>query len=138
MDDIGTGYAVILGGDSAVTPAVEDDLVAKLGEVDVDRIEGSNRYRTAARLAAWGVGWAGMTWNGLGVSTGESFPDALTGGVVQGRTRSVMLLTKPTSVPAGTSEKLTEITGRVGAVRFFGGTSAVSTPVRTQILGILE
>lgn len=136
MADLHIEYGVILGGESAVTLAVELDLFDTLE--DYVRIEGPDRYGTAAAIADFGVTELDMSWNWLGVATGQSFPDALTGGVVQGQTRSVMLLTRSASLPGATATQLGSVADEIGAVRFYGGTAAIEQPVRDQILGIVQ
>ena len=90
---------MILGGTGAVSSAVETYVEGKLGAEAVQRVGGANRYETAAMIAQEGVE-AGLTWNGVGIASGESFPDALAGGSVAGLQRTVVLLTTPDALNA--------------------------------------
>jgi len=74
-----TTHVTILGGTGAVPASVQTALGAKFE----NRIAGSGRYATAAAVAQYGV-TKGMSWNNLGVATGESFPDALLRGPTRG------------------------------------------------------
>lgn len=119
--------AFILGGTGAVSSGVEAALGSELTGA-VERLAGANRYQTAALIAAHGVD-EGMHWNGVGLATGENFPDALSGGAMLGRIGSVMLLTLPASLPGDTQAALQTNAGSIDALFIFGGTGAVSTAV---------
>jgi putative cell wall-binding protein len=127
--------ALILGGTGAVSAGVESALDALLGDpANTTRLQGINRYVTAVAIASYGVTDVGHTWDRVGIATGEDYPDALAGGVLQGKVGSVMLLTLPTSLHPATATALTANAGAIDTVTFFGGTGAVSTAVRQAAL----
>jgi putative cell wall-binding protein/5-hydroxyisourate hydrolase-like protein (transthyretin family) len=127
--------ALILGGTGAVSPAVESSLDTLLGgAANTTRLQGLNRYVTAVAIASYGVTEAGHTWDRVGIATGEDYPDALAGGVLQGKVGSVMVLTLPTSLHSATATALETNAGAIDTVTFFGGTGAVSTAVRDAAL----
>lgn len=70
--------AILLGSTNALSEQVESDLVNKagLGENNIERIGGKDRYETAAK-----IGLSVKTLGGISdtavVATGENFPDAL-------------------------------------------------------------
>jgi len=128
--------AVILGGVGAVPAALETSLKTEFGNDMVVRLGGATRYETAAMVADYGTD-NGMLWNGVGISTGQLFPDALAGGAALGLERSVVLLTPPTSLHAAAQAKLTENKDDIDAVRFLGGTGAVSAAVEAQVKTLL-
>lgn len=119
--------AYILGGTGAVSSGVASALSSELSG-SVTRLSGATRYETAVRIAEHGVA-EGLHWNGVGIATGENFPDALSGGAMLGRIRSVMLLTLPTSLPTITRDTLQGNAGAIDALFIFGGTGAVSSSV---------
>jgi putative cell wall-binding protein len=130
-------HVVVLGG----TGAVNDGTLGMLrSTVDpgVTRVYGVNRYETALKVAEYGVAEHGLAWNGLALTTGEDFPDALAGGVMQGRAGSVMLLTLPYTLHAQVGTALLEHRAMISAVRFLGGTGAVSIATRSQALEALQ
>ncbi len=129
-------HAVILGGTAAVSQNVEDHLVALLGAGEVERLGGGNRYETAAIVAQYGVD-AGMHWDGVGIATGQNFPDALAGGASLGRLGAVALLTPTTSLAPAAAEKLTDNADDIDTVYILGGQAAITTSVKNQILAIL-
>jgi putative cell wall-binding protein len=97
--------ALILGGTGAVGTAVQTQLATTMG-LTTTRLEGINRYVTAVAIASYGVNSAGHVWDRVGIATGEDYPDALAGGVLQGKVGSVMLLTTPTSLHPATATAL--------------------------------
>jgi len=129
--------AVILGGTGVVSSATEAQLDADLtGEVT--RLAGDDRYATAVAVADYAVDNAGHGWNGVGITTGANFPDALAGGVLQGKMNSVMLLTRPTSLNAVTAGALGANKAAIDTVTYFGGTGAVTQTVRDQVTAVLQ
>jgi uncharacterized surface protein with fasciclin (FAS1) repeats/putative cell wall-binding protein len=135
----GVEEAVILGGTGAVSSAVQADLVILLGSTDdVTRLGGLTRYDTAVEIAEYAVHKQGFMWNRVGITTGQDFPDALAGGVLQGKVGSVMLLTTPTSLHPSTAAALTMHKDEITTVTYFGGTGAVSQAVRNAIALILQ
>lgn len=129
---------LILGGTGAVSSATETYLNTTYGDADVDRLFGANRYATAVAIASFGVTDAGLVWNGVGIATGENYPDALAGGVLQGRSGSVMLLTTSASLSGDTASALSAHKGVIDTVTFFGGTGAVTPATRTAVVNALK
>jgi len=124
----GATRAVILGGTGAVPSAVEATLESRLGSTNVQRKGGLTRYSTAALVAQLGADH-GMRWDGVGLATGASFPDALSGGAMLGHDDSVMLLTRPETLSEEARAKLITNKGSIKVFHIFGGTSAVSASV---------
>lgn len=102
------------------------------------QLVGHNRYETAMFVAT-------VTWHGgpLGVASGETFADALTGGAYAASTGSAVILTEPGYLPKVVVDKLDEwqadwsradhpITP-ISAFTVFGGPSAVSPHVVDQL-----
>ncbi len=137
MQADGVTDAIIMGGTGAVPASVETELNALLSG-DVDRLSGADRYATAVAVDDYAVASAGMRWDGAAVTTGQNFPDALAGGVLQGFDRSVILLTRSTSLPTCTKNALETNAYRIGEVRFLGGTGAVDESVRTAVMDALK
>jgi putative cell wall-binding protein len=125
----------ILGG-VGVIPSSTVDALFTHGQ-DIVRLGGANRYETAVDVAAWSAATEGQSWSVLGIATGQSFADALSGGAVIGKQGGVMLLTMPTSLPEPTATTIAEQVDDIQTVEFFGGDGAVSPAVRAQIMGLL-
>ncbi len=138
LDSIGATDVVILGGTSAVPASVHAALVVRYGSDNVTRLAGKNRYATSAAIATWAVANAGLSWNDLAVATGENFPDALSGGVLQALDGSVLLLTTGSSLHTDTRSCLTNNLAEITAVKYLGGKSALATKVRTAVVSALQ
>ncbi|MDP2233818.1 MAG: cell wall-binding repeat-containing protein [Actinomycetota bacterium] len=130
MDELGVDSAWIIGGMSAVGATATAEIEA-LG-ITVQRISGTNRYETALALAQHSEA-LGLSWRNLGIATGLSYADALAGGVAQGATGSMLLLTPPGSLNAGVAGQLASRRSSIVKVRCYGGTAAVSDTARAQI-----
>lgn len=127
----GTRRAVILGGKASVATSVESSLRARLGSGAVVRLGGRDRYEAAAGIARWSIADAGLEWNGLTLATGEKFPDALSGGVMAARVRSVVLLTRSDQISPATRTALQTSAGIIGRLYVVGGPASVSEGVLT-------
>ncbi|MDZ4166682.1 MAG: cell wall-binding repeat-containing protein, partial [Coriobacteriia bacterium] len=121
----------------AVSSVTETQLAAVLPGT-VDRLWGDDRYATAVAVATYAVDQQGHDWDRVGITTGMNFPDALAGGVAQGKMNSVMLLTRPALLDAHTAAALSVHRAEIDSVTFFGGVNAVTQSVRDAIVAVLE
>lgn len=135
IKDNSIGRAVIAGGPSAVSNEVMFEIGVLRGPLEVDRYYGSTRYATAKEVARVAVilGWA--SWDFVGAATGQSFPDALSGGAACGRRGGTLLLTKSTTLGAEVSGAITE--HDPDTVMIFGGPAAISAGVETGIQNLM-
>lgn len=124
---------VVLGG----TRAVSDSALQEFGRItgrEPARLAGSDRYETALAVARWSVDQRMLFWDGAGIATGLGFADAVAGGPVQGRNRSVLLLTDPAKLPAEVRDALRAEESHIAELRFFGGELTLSQSVRDEAL----
>jgi putative cell wall-binding protein len=112
---VGTVYAV--GG-----PAAAADGAAT-------RIVGADRMSTAAAVASTFF-TAPLS---VGVASGATFADAMSGGAYLARLGGPILLTYPTSVPTSTSNYLSAVRSGLATSSLFGGSAAISVSVQTTI-----
>jgi putative cell wall-binding protein len=95
----------------------------------VTRVFGDNRYETAVAISQRinpPIGSAVV------VTTGENYPDALAAGALAAKVGGVVLLVRPTSVPAVTLAEAVRIDP--STIYFVGGPAAMSSAVRGQLL----
>jgi len=130
MQTAGVTDVIVLGGTAVVTPQVETTLKGLVGTARVTRLAGDDRYDTACVVAQYGVDHAGLFWNRAALATGQNFPDALAGGILQGRSNSVILLTPATSLDSGVRAKLETNADQIAELRYLGGLNAVTQAVR--------
>jgi hypothetical protein len=122
-------------GSTSVVPA---SAVTALGAKYEGRLFGANRYATAKAVAEYGVNSKGMVWNGVGLATGENFPDALCAGPLLGANNTVLLLTTTASLSSDPSAALAAHKLAIDEYHLFGGLPALSSAVRTQTATVLR
>jgi putative cell wall-binding protein len=125
ISELAPASVVILGGTGAVSTTVENQLRA-LGFGTVSRIEGSDRYATAAKVAARLPGATSAY-----VASGAAFPDALAGAALAGHLGAPVLLTRPTTLPDVTATALRD--QQPSAITVLGGTGVVSASVASAL-----
>jgi hypothetical protein len=125
---VGVDAVIVLGQTGAVPQDTEDFLVSRLGDENVARIGGIDRYETARLIAMTGL-FSGMRMNGVGIATGENFPDALAGGPMLASFNSVMLLTRSAALSQSARTMLETHAGSIDTLQILGGTGAVSPAV---------
>lgn len=137
IEDNDIAHVVVAGGAAAVSDAVVTQLDAlNGGATSVVRRSGSTRYATAKAIADYavdGMGWA--AWDFVGMATGQSFPDALSGGAVCGKRNGVLLLTESTSLRAEVRDTIDQESP--DTVMIFGGTVAVSADVAARVQDLM-
>jgi putative cell wall-binding protein len=95
----------------------------------VTRLEGDNRYETAAAIAQTMM--QGVSTDTVYVASGQSFPDALAGAALAGSTGQPVLLTARDTLPTATAARLSTL--RPARIVVLGGTGAVSNAVRDRL-----
>lgn len=126
---LGVQQVLILGGTAAVSADVESALAAVDGVTRVRRLQGANRFATAAAIAdAIAEEDPDYSTRALLVS-GSSFPDALAAAPLAGQADSYAIVPVSTSLPSAISTWLTDNAATLTAVRAVGGTSAVPQAV---------
>jgi putative cell wall-binding protein len=111
----GTVYAV--GGPAAAADTTATPLV------------GTDRYATATAVAAQFF-TAPTT---VGIASGATFADALSGGAYLAHLGGPLVLSDPITVPASTATYLTTNAATLQTASLFGGTSALSADVQTAL-----
>lgn len=120
---------VVLGGEAAVSKAVETTLAAS--GATVSRVAGADRYATAALISAYAFpAGADVAF----VVDGGDFPDALAAGASAAHRNAPILLTSTDSVPAATMTELERL--GVDEIVIVGGTGAVSSTVATTLASV--
>jgi putative cell wall-binding protein len=125
----GASDVYIVGGEAAVSGDVED--VLKTRGYVVRRAAGANRYETAQLIVERGLGREqvfGM--QRFVVASGETFPDAMTGGVLAARVNGPLLLTRSSgSLSDPTRYLIDRYADRVLDVYVMGGAAAIDESV---------
>lgn len=123
------GEVRVLGGDSAV----QDGVVAAAAQAagaDAVRVEGGDRYETAAALA----GTPGLDADTVYVATGVDYPDALAAAAVAGAESAPVLLVKTDHVPSATAARLADLAPE--EIVLLGGQTAVTPRVEGLLAAV--
>lgn len=116
---LGPEQVILLGGASAVSEAVADEVRDLPGEPNVERVAGANRFATAAEAYQAVGGAAGAD---AAVATGFDFPDALAAG-------SLTAGAAPVPVMLATNEAVQGSVADAGRALLIGGTGVVPPTV---------
>lgn len=123
---------VILGGGSAVAPAVESAISSSVPAATIQRVSGADRYATAAALstASFDPGVPVVY-----LATGRSFPDALATGPVAVANGAPVLLIDGPNIPPSVSAEIR----RLGPQRLvvLGGGAAIPAEAAWLLDGLL-
>jgi putative cell wall-binding protein len=128
----------LIGGQSVLEQSITDELnqlIASYGATTkVVQIGGEDRFHTAVAVADYFY----PTPEFVGVASGESFADAMVGGLSSGKAGSVsaqqaFLLTKKDVVPSVVADFLSRHAESLSAGLLYGGPAAVSDNVKAQI-----
>lgn len=120
----GASKVTILGGPSAISYEVEEEVSSLVGSVT--RISGKTRYETSAAIART----SGHKGSYILVS-GTNYPDALSASALLSKVRSPIILTETNHLPLATATLLEESPG--ASITIIGGTSAVSSSIETSL-----
>ena len=126
LSDGGFSRVIIVGGTGVVPTSVEN-WVSDNVTGNVQRLAGGNRYDTSKKIAEFVLENGGSA-NGACIATGANFPDALAGGVLVGRTGSILLLADPSNTIALDVLRLNA--AAVNHLYYLGGIGAVPQSVR--------
>ena len=137
LDRIRPARVIILGGVAAVSRGQEDEL--RRSGFTVDRVEGRNRYETAAKIARQPNPDAIGTVDGRRtaiVASGEAFPDALVTGPLSFARDLPLTITTRDRLSPETRQVLVDL--KIENVVIPGGFAAVSQAVQNEIQNDLK
>ncbi|WP_430790401.1 cell wall-binding repeat-containing protein [Virgibacillus flavescens] len=101
---LGAQKVILLGGESAIAKSIETEL-KDLG-VQIQRINGENRYDTAGKIADLIKKQSPQTINKAVIANGNNFPDALTVASYAARNGIPILLSQTERIPEATKQAL--------------------------------
>ncbi|MBE0476152.1 MAG: SpoIID/LytB domain-containing protein [Coriobacteriia bacterium] len=120
----------LVAGSDAVVSAGAASAAATASGGSVKRLAGSDRYATSVAIARYLGGGAAPegVWSRdeVYLATGYDFPDALAGGVLAGKMRRPMLLTRRDRVAPPTAAYLRENRSYIQRLWIFGSRAAVT------------
>lgn len=122
------GRIVVLGGANAVSEKVRQDLEGFTTGA-VSRLEGANRFDTAAAIAASAFPGQEST---VYLASGEKFPDALTGAPIAGRDGVPVLPVTSTCVPSSVKSQIDRLAP--DRIVILGGRASVGEAVERLVI----
>lgn len=126
---LGVSHVVLLGGEDAISADVEA-AVAALGDIEIERFGGVDRYETASMIADEIEALAGPAYLTF-VARGDVFPDALAASPIAYGNSAPVLLVGPDELPDTTVGYIAAASSAKTVI--IGGTDAVSTGVEDGI-----
>ena len=126
---LGAKTVVILGGEGAVSKAVENKLKTEM-LLTTERIAGTNRFDTAGQVARR-MQADGSYKGKVIVANGQDFPDALAASAYAARRGYPIILCADSRIPAASQSALSDLTPEASYV--VGGTGVISDQVMAQL-----
>lgn len=134
LGDLQPAEVVIVGGEAALTPAVESSL-ASTGR-SLTRLHGPDRFATGIALTEAAVA-AGASPAEILVVSGTNFPDALSAAPAAAAINGLLILTDPATVAVPVESWLRSQGASVGRLRVVGGPGAVADTTVATMLDLL-
>jgi putative cell wall-binding protein len=123
---------LLIGGPTLISPRTEAAMKSRFGSDNVVRLTGMNHYDVSIEVARWAVESDLLSFTTIGIATGRSFPDCIVGGILQGLSGSVLLLSDPGYEHFLTSRSSGLIT-KPEQIRYFGGSKALTARFRRKL-----
>ena len=121
--DLGIDDVYIAGGTGSVSPGIETSLQELLGDGNVTRFAGTDRFEVGVLLSREFFSHADIAF----VSTGYKFPDALTGGPLAAASGAPLYLSEPGCMPPAVAFDILDLDAQ--AVWLLGGPGSLSAAV---------
>lgn len=129
VNELGATEAILLGGEAALSAQVADDLREQTDVETIERIDGSDRFDTAARIAERVGGEDVYVVEGADPDPTRGWPDALAVGPVAAHQQRPILLVTTDTLPDRTRAALES----KASATIVGGTAAVSADVAAAV-----
>ena len=128
---LGVSHVIICGDQRAISDSVAQ-AVAALGDIEVERIGGADRYETSAMLADEVVAVTGDDPGFVFIARGDTFPDALAVSPLAWAHRLPILLVRPQHLPRYTIDFLSGLADTTKTI-IVGSEAAVSLSVQGEL-----
>jgi len=152
VDPIFAATVIIVGGESAVSAQVEQEIKDIREDIDTMRIQGADRYDTALEVALYMDQIRGYSSKWAFLANGEAYADAMAASAIASDKTICpdlmpILLTRTDSIPDSTAQYLGEIALTSGStptppklekVYVLGGEARVSTEVFNYVDQIVD
>ncbi len=123
LTDLGIDHVYIAGGAASVSLGIETSLKSLLGESEVTRFAGKDRFDVGVLLSQEFFSSADITF----VATGYKFPDALTGGPLAAAYGAPLFLSEPECLPSAVAFDILDLDAQL--IWLLGGPGSLSMAV---------
>jgi len=123
LTELGIDHVYIAGGTGSVSPGIESSLKRILGESNVTRFAGRDRFEVGVLLRREFFSSADYTF----VATGYKFPDALTGGPLAAAYGAPLFLSEPGCLPPAVAVDILDLDAQ--DIWLLGGPGSLSLAV---------
>jgi putative cell wall-binding protein len=132
IQSLGTREVILLGGTAALSPSVEAQAKALVGDANVRRVSGPDRFATARQIAReMPASDLAYVVEGANANPERGWPDAVSVAGLAAYQQAPLLLVTRDALPEATRTALLE--KGIDQVTIVGGTAAVSDAVAAQI-----
>jgi hypothetical protein len=138
--DLGARETAVFGGPATIGNGALKPVLATTRESAPARRFGTTgtRYDVAAAAAQWCVDAFGYTLDSVYISTGDKFPDSVTGGVLAARYKHPLLLTASAGASSATVSYLRANRVAIESLTIVGGTASVPSTVVGVLSGAAD
>lgn len=123
ISDLRVTKVSIAGGPASVSPALESNLVARLGRENVVRYTGADRFAVSVSVNSTAFPTASRVY----VASGLTFPDALAGAAVAGPARAPLFVVPTECLPRGVVDYI--VSSGATSMTILGGPASVAPAV---------
>lgn len=125
LDALDIEYAVVLGGETAISPTVVAAIEAK--GIQTQRLGGETRTETAVEIAEFARDQLGFSTQNVVLARGDDFPDALAGGTYAGFNGAPIVLAPVPDTLGDTTRQYLETNAEfINTVTVLGGPVAIT------------
>ena len=133
LQKLGVKKVYILGGNQAISDAIFNELAARYGTNNVERIYGTSRYETAVEIAKKIDSIKGASPSQVFIANGLSYPDALSISPVAAIMGAPILFTPATSTGVNAAAKNYIADKEIAKATLVGGPVAVTDDVAVKL-----
>lgn len=138
IKNYGVEKVTIIGGKVAISENVENQLKKLVGESNVERVRGSNRFETNTKIIDTYYGDNLNSASRILIAQGYDMADALTAAPLAARLKSPLILTLSDRVPLELSEWISTRISSKPNIYFLGGSAVIKDNVRNEFINLIK
>ncbi|MCM3742047.1 cell wall-binding repeat-containing protein [Oceanobacillus luteolus] len=136
INENGVSKVTIIGGDTAVSASVENELNKLVGSANVDRVSGKSRFDTTTAIINKYYNLGKL--DNIFVAQGMDIADALSAAPLAAKQQSPLVLTLSDNVPDSVQSWLKSKVKTNPDLYFLGGSGAIANNVRSHMINLVR